>query len=502
MLEPQYKKNSFYALVLAVAAILFFITAYNSHGFYHPDEHYQIVEFAQAKLGIIDTKTLAWEYHEQIRPTAQPMLCFFVLKVLHAFKIVNPYHQTLCLRLLTAFFALIAIHFFVKNTQNFFENKIIQKGYYLLSYFLWFIPFLSVRFSSETWAGLLFLLALTLLLKNINKKIPYFQIGILLGLSFLFRFQMAFALLGLFLWLFFANKTKIYSLFMLSLGFLVILIFGFCLDSWFYGEFVITPWNYFYSTILDSDTPNFGTSPWYFYLTKLISFPNYIVGISFVVSMIFLLLKTPKNIFLWCFIPFVLVHSFVPHKEERFIFPLAYLFAIILTMAFHLLYDLIRKRTVFKTFNHVFLFLFFATNLVGLLVMGYQGADKGRIAMTKFVYDNYKERPVKVLFFSNSNPYNPWHFGPIRFYSPPNLQDQVYINDIDVLNVHPPLEGYDNLLFIKKTYLQNSEVVRELEERGYVFKQQSVPLWIEKIYKLHDNFPNMWIYTLYVYADR
>ena len=36
--------------------------------------------------------------------------------------------------------------------------------------------------------------------------------------------------------------------------------------------------------------------------------------------------------------------------------------------------------------NYVVIILFVATNITGLLVMGCSGADKGRIAMTKYIY--------------------------------------------------------------------------------------------------------------------
>lgn len=494
-------KCLFYPFVVIVAAIVFFITAYNSHGYYHPDEHYQIVEFAQFKLGIINPETLAWEYRHQIRPTLQPMVCYTVFKVLHALNIENPYHQALCLRLLTAIFALIAIHFFVQQTKHLFKNQVIQKGYILLSYFLWFIPFLSVRFASETWSGLLFLLGLTLVLKNSNKKTTFLSIGILLGCSFLFRFQIAFAIFGLFLWFFFINKTKINALIVIGIGFLFVVVLGICLDSWFYGNFVFAPWNYFYSNIVNDKASSFGVSPWYFYFTKIISFPNYIVGICVALSMVILLIKRPKNIFLWCFIPFLLAHSIIPHKEERFIFPLAYLFAVMLTTAYGFLHDFIQKRTLTKVLNYVFLIIFAVVNITGLLVMSQNGPEKGKIVMTKYVYDNYKDRPINLLFFNNSNPYNPWHLRPIRFYSPDNLQNQIYISNLEELNNYLPVEGYETLLFIKKSDWQNTDITSTLKERGYIFKQQSVPVWVEKMYRCHDNFPEMWIYTLYVYED-
>ena len=183
-------------------------------------------------------------------------------------------------------------------------------------------------------------------------------------------------------------------------------------------------------------------------------------------------------------------------------FSFAYLVAIILTTAYNLLYNFIQKRTLTKVLNYIVLIIFVATNIIGLLVMSHQGADKGKIVMTKYVYEHYKERPINLLFFANSNPYNPWHFTPIRFYSPDNIQNQTYIRSSEELDDYLPIEGFDNLLFIKKPDWKDTELIRSIEERGYVFKQQSVPFWVEKIYKLHDNFPNMWIYTLYVYEGK
>jgi len=490
-------KNFYYSIILITAAIVFFVTAYNSHGFYHPDEHHQIVEFANAKLGLHDPKTLAWEYHYQMRPTLQPVICCFVFKAIHSLNIKNPYSQVFFLRLLTALIAFIAIHFFIKNTKHQFENQTIRKGYCLLSYFLWFIPFLSVRFASETWSGLFFLLALSLIIKNSAKKHSLLTIGILLGISFLFRFQIAFAILGLFLWLFFVNKTKFSSLIFICTGFLSIFMLGVCLDCWFYGEFVFTPWNYYKANIIDDMSSLFGTSPWYFYLIKLISFPNYVVGVCFVFAIIILLIKMPKNIYLWCFIPFLFFHSLVPHKEERFIFPLAYLFAIVLITAYNLLNDFIQKRGITRVLNYALLVLFTVVNIIGLLVMGFSGADKGRITMTKYVYDHYNKHPLNILYLTNSNPYSPWHFGFNQFYLPNNIKKQTHIHSVEEINVFPPMDSCDNLLFIRKCDLKDPNVTQLIEKNGYIFKKQSVPIWVEGVFKLHDNFPKMWIYTLY-----
>ena len=61
---------------------------------------------------------------------------------------------------------------------------------------------------------------------------------------FLFRFQIAFALFGFFSWLFFMRvESKRFYLKYIT-AFIMVLIFGFLLDSWFYETLTFTPFNY------------------------------------------------------------------------------------------------------------------------------------------------------------------------------------------------------------------------------------------------------------------
>jgi Alg9-like mannosyltransferase family. len=126
------------------------ISAIFTIGYYHPDEHYQIIEFAEMKLGHISPMDLPWEYQAGIRPMLQPFICYLSFKFLSFFGITDPYQLSLFLRLLTAFYAAVVVSSFVKNTQ-YLINPGLLLIYKPLSYFIWFIPFLSTRFSSETW---------------------------------------------------------------------------------------------------------------------------------------------------------------------------------------------------------------------------------------------------------------------------------------------------------------------------------------------------------------
>lgn len=60
-----------------VIGMVFFITAWKSDGYYHADEHYQLIEFAGKILGTHQPEELAWEYNARLRPALQPTIAAF-----------------------------------------------------------------------------------------------------------------------------------------------------------------------------------------------------------------------------------------------------------------------------------------------------------------------------------------------------------------------------------------------------------------------------------------
>ena len=152
------KDKRFEKIVFFSAILWYIITAYFSNGYYHADEHYQIIEFARLKLGANQASEMPWEFHEQIRPTLQPTICFFFLKLFNLVSIVNPYVQALIFRLITSIFAVCAISYFSLSCKTFINEK-NWRIFYILSFFVWFLPWINVRFSSETYSGLFFLVA-------------------------------------------------------------------------------------------------------------------------------------------------------------------------------------------------------------------------------------------------------------------------------------------------------------------------------------------------------
>jgi hypothetical protein len=83
------------------------------------------------------------------------------------------------------------------------KHQFIKVLLFTLLCFSYFFPFIHARFSSESIGGSFFVLGLALVLKAkhdavLDKVRCLFVIGVIMGLAFLCRFQMAFAMLGLF----------------------------------------------------------------------------------------------------------------------------------------------------------------------------------------------------------------------------------------------------------------------------------------------------------------
>jgi GPI mannosyltransferase 3 len=476
--------------------MVYCITAYNSTGYYHADEHYQLIEFVGIKIGSHTADELAWEFREKLRSSVQPTLVFLIFKTLDSFSIQDPYHQAFVIRLLTALISLFAISYFVKKTRHFFSDTKSRSIYTILSYFLWFIPFLGVRFSSETWAGLFFLMCLAAYLGKPNSVKAYWIVGLLAGLCFLFRYQMIFAVGGMVLWILLIDKqrTRFFAPFFVS--FILIVFLGMLCDWWFYGQMVIVPWNYFKTTILTSGGQGFGTSPWYFFFHKMLAYPGYFVGIPLIAALFFLLLNNKQSIFIWSFLPIIVVHSFIPHKEERFLFPMAFLFPIILVSGLQRIITYtpvtIWKRIIFSILCLIFLSL----NLTGIIALAVKPAGLGRMQITRYIHNTYSGKKINLLHTNWANPYNPWNSLPAKFY----LENDIKFNHLEnlcaisdsIIDLHSV-----NLLVVRKSDLNHTNCTHILDKYPFKYKGQSIPKWVEMMNRVYGGFKNYDILVLY-----
>jgi len=485
--------------------LLLLISAIFSLGYYHPDEHYQIIEFAEMKLGHINATDLPWEYAAGIRPMLQPFICYHSFRLLSSLGITDPYQLSLFLRLLTALFAAIVVPRFIKTTQNLISPGLVV-SYKYLSYFLWFIPVLSVRFSSETWAGLSFVLALTFFIESPH-TVRRFIIGcILLSISFQFRYQSAFLILGFLAWSIIVKRTKPNRIMLMLLVFLVVTGWALLIDRWFYGHYQLTFWNYFLVNIVHDVASKFGTSPWYKIGEYIFFAPTWPIGLLMILSTIILILKNNKSLFLWCVIPFVAVHIIIPHKELRFLFPIVWLIPIILMLGYQNLQQVnirlgyfLKHRGLFRHIWTTMLCLVVLINILGLVISITKPVDRGNKYVTKHIREKFINQKIKLLYTSGNNPYSPWSFLKESFYSNKNVFTKKIFSPIEV---HDNMPSTDTVLLICIARNQFAQYMqyRDLSKTRIFIEMQASPSWNSELLRYYGNAPDKDLMLLRIVA--
>jgi phosphatidylinositol glycan class B len=485
--------------VFFIALAVYGIAAWFSTGFYHGDEHYQIIEFALHRMGSNTTDQLAWEFAARVRPAIQPFLAFLVIRSLNLLSLPDPYFQAFVLRLLTAIFALISIRFFTRSSREMVRAD-LRKAYLLLSYFLWFLPFINVRFSSETWSGLLLLNALAVQLGSTPERRKFWIIGALLGGSFLFRYQNAFLGGGLILWMLVIGRIRAVNLLRLAASGFGVLLLGILLDYWMYGKFVLSWWNYFHVNLVEGVASSYGTEAWWNYFYSIFRFGFFPIGLPIILALLLFLFRQPKHVLTWTVLPFFIIHCIIPHKELRFLFPVVNLVPLILVLAWQGLKPGTgsRQRLNRRVLRPV-LGILMLLNCVALVTVCLKPADDGFMTVTRYIRYHYGEEPLCLVSYDHSNPYGPWGLM-ATFYQEAGMQD-LRLDSLEDLG-----EGiFDGkrrtLLVLKREHARTVPVRRFLREYGGRKAVQAIPSWMEPLMTLYGGFHMERIQELYVFSD-
>lgn len=437
--------QSIYINYFLCALFLSIVAAWFSVGYYHPDEHWQILEFANYKLGKTYSGTLPWEFRAQIRPALQVFIAYSVMKFLAFLGINNPFSIAFFLRLITGIITWFVTCKLVLFFMNDFKTKTSKKIFIGLSFFLWFIPYLSVRFSSENMAAGCFMLSIYLLLKSYNslskKNISYVCIGGLLALSFFFRFQMAFAFIGLAAWLLYFKQINFKNSVAVIFSFLLVSSVCVCIDKWFYGAWVFTPYKYYTENITHHVADKFGVSPWWQYFIFLAK--DLIVPFSLVLLYFFGVgwYKNKQHVFSFIVLVFFVAHMAVSHKETRFLFPLVFAFAYLTAKGIEFY---LPKITTHK-FLRVLSVMFIIGN-VGMLLYRTLIPSQETVLFYKNIYTTVT-KPTKIISVRESMYSN--EELKITFYRPKNIEE-IIVKDIAELHTYLKNNTTDTLFIFRK----------------------------------------------------
>jgi phosphatidylinositol glycan class B len=228
----------------------------------------------------------------------------------------------------------------------------------------------------------------SLLLYTIKKKQTvgnFLFVGILFGLAFQFRYQIAFMLFGACLWALVIERVKILRMSVLMFGFFIISGMGILIDKWGYGEWTFAPYNYFYANLIEKKADLFGVLPWDGYFTLFFLEFYTLPGLFLLSAISIFCFMFYKHFYSWCILPFLLVHFYIGHKETRFLFPMLYISIPILFILF---------ESLFKISNNIFKEIL-KSLIVALLILNF-------LFLPYFVFMP-PERNMKVIKFINEN---------------------------------------------------------------------------------------------------
>ncbi|MEZ4739536.1 MAG: hypothetical protein R2818_09340 [Flavobacteriales bacterium] len=414
----------FHRAVLLAAIVVHGITAWFSSGYHSADEHFQIIAFAQAAVGELPIEHLPWEYATGIRSSFQPWVAVSVFKIAGAFGISDPFTRTLLLRSLTAFLALFAMHRFVRATLEQVPTS-FRKVYIILTYFLWFLPFLHVRFSSEGWSAIFLLIGLTELLRN-ERHVAWRSVtGIAFGFAMLCRPPVGLIVLSGLAWLLFIRKDGWRSVGMICAGILFALGIGLGLDSAFYSEPTWSLGRYLHMGFGGDPQVRFDTLPWWYYLPWVVKYAIPPIGICMLAAFSVLVVRSPKHLLVWCILPYLIVHSIIPHKELRFLYPLADLMPLMLILGSVKLREWIPAPS-YPTVGIAVTLVFGLSNVSGLLVVTTNAAGIGRTRIAATLDQQTTEGAMIAYVIE---PAEAWRISLPAFYLPAGMRDTAFTVD-------------------------------------------------------------------------
>jgi 4-amino-4-deoxy-L-arabinose transferase-like glycosyltransferase len=310
-------------IIMIVAVLTRFLAVVFSRGFGMHDDHFLVIEAAQAWVdGVIVPGHLQGPGQELI-PDGHSLfymgLHFLLFKFMAVLGIFDPSFKMLVVRILHALASIYSVWLAYKITEKLSTKKDAALAGILMAS-MWFLPMLSVRNLVETFCFPFTLAGIWCMLNAEQKKYPllyYILAGFILGMSISVRFQLIVFVGGVGLVLLFQRKWipavvfgfgALVSIFLLQ-GLVDYLIWGYP-----FAEFIE------YVKYNIQAAYNYINGPWYNYLLLLAGI--FIPPISLMLLFgFFRIWKKQLIIFLPAFL-FLVFHSLFPNKQERFIFPI------------------------------------------------------------------------------------------------------------------------------------------------------------------------------------
>jgi GPI mannosyltransferase 3 len=305
--------------LLALALLVHLVAAYFSLSYWQFDEHFQLLEPLNEKLGRTPHAELGSEFFMHMRPYVEIGFLYGVSKLFGGVLGHSPIWLERLFRLLASLGGLWVCVRMLSVLQAELRTSFARRAaaFGLLLY--WPIVFMHARISAEAVAGTLFWAGwLGCRRKSATKSM--LLSGLLIGIAFMLRIQVVLAMAGLGLWLLLV-RTPLRGVLTWIGGILLGVGIGVLCDWWGYGVLTFTPWNYFRENILHGMAARFGIEPWWWYFAQATVLLGVVFGALAVLAILWFWARRPMHPAALPTLFFVVGHSLIGHKEERFLLP-------------------------------------------------------------------------------------------------------------------------------------------------------------------------------------
>ncbi|HVO09837.1 MAG TPA: hypothetical protein VMX54_03700 [Vicinamibacteria bacterium] len=407
---------------LTLSLVCLVVAAWRSAGYYHPDEQFQTLEFAAARLGITPPAALPWEFGQRMRSWLQPGLYVLVLRGLRRLT-ANPFAWATALRLLSGLYAWVALAGLALCCGRWLEDRASRRIAVRMVAAFCLLPFVLVRTSSESLAASSFCLGIALHQLARDGERPArgaaFAVGLLFGLAFEFRFAVGVMVAGWLAWAALVRRRSAGELATTASGIGAVLGAAALVDRWGYGAWCLPPWNYVVENLRAGQAAaRFGSLPVWGYAALVLRPPFGPAALLAAAATAVTWLRHPRHVLTWSAVPMVAVHSLIAHKELRFLFPLLPIAGVCFGLAVAPGQDRLEPLARFwrGPSSRVVRRGVFAVNLVALALLCLLPVAP-QAGLQRFVFERLPREP-ELLILGPETPYGP--SGLVgRFYGPP-----------------------------------------------------------------------------------
>lgn len=320
-IKDRYLKEPF-QVILLTALLIRLLAAIFSRGFGMHDDHFLVIEPAQAWAEGINYQNWLPGGRTEVQPDGHSLLYsglhYYFFRLCDSLGLENPQVKMFIIRLIHALFSMLVVSLGIKITRKISGVEDAKMAGWLLA-LLWFFPMLSVRNLVEIVCIPFLMASIWQLLKAEDAAKPwryYLLAGLIIGIGFSIRFQTAVFISGIGLVLLLLKRWQAAFIFSLGVILAIIPVQG-AIDYLVWG-FPFAEFSEYVRYNLEAAN-DYITGPWYNYVLLL-------AGILLPPVSLFLLsgfIKVWKrHLLIWLpTLLFIVFHSVFPNKQERFVFP-------------------------------------------------------------------------------------------------------------------------------------------------------------------------------------